>query len=339
MIDVTSIGFLGAGLVRPECVLAHKSGLLFASDWTGNGGIAVIRPDGRATRILARDVAAPLRPNGIALEPGGSFLLAHLGAADGGVYRLFPDGRVDPVLLEIDGRAMPPTNFVHLDESGRIWATVSTRRQPRDLGYRPDVADGFVILLDGSRARIVADGLGYTNECVVHPDGERLYVNETFARRLVSYAVARNGSLGERKVVATFGAGTFPDGLTFDAQGDAWITSIVSNRVIRVDARGRQEIVVEDADASHLEQVEAAYLAGTMGRPHLDTRKSRHLANISSLAFGGVDLSTGYLGCLLGDAVAHFRSPVRGHPPAHWACDLGPLAAQRFFEDEEQHGA
>jgi hypothetical protein len=46
--------------------------------------------------------------------------------------------------------------------------------------------------------------------------------------------------------------------------------------------------------------------------------KSKQLRNISSLAFGGPDLRTGYLGCLLGESVATLRMPVAGHPPIHW---------------------
>ena len=60
------------------------------------------------------------------------------------------------------------------------------------------------------------------------------------------------------------------------------------------------------------------YQASDMGRPHLDGIKSRRLRNISSLAFGGADLRTAYLGCLLGDSLATFRSPVAGTPPVHW---------------------
>ena len=45
---------------------------------------------------------------------------------------------------------------------------------------------------------------------------------------------------------------------------------------------------------------------------------SRVLKNVSSLAFGGADLRTAYVGCLLGDSIAVFDSPVAGHPPAHW---------------------
>jgi len=118
--------------------------------------------------------------------------------------------------------------------------------------------------------------------------------------------------------VTTFGHGTYPDGLTFDAEGGIWITSIVSNRVIRVSPDGSQSLILEDADPAHTDWAEKAYLAGTMGRPHLDKAAGRVLRNISSLAFGGPDLRTAYLGCLLGDALAHFHAPVAGHPPRHW---------------------
>ena len=110
----------------------------------------------------------------------------------------------------------------------------------------------------------------------------------------------------------------FPDGLAFDEEGHAWVVSIVSNRLIRIAPDGTQTVWLEDADPEHLAWVEAAYQANEMGRPHLDGVKSKVLKNISSLAFGGPDLRTGYLGCLLGDALAKLPMPVAGHPPVHW---------------------
>ena len=41
--------------------------------------------------------------------------------------------------------------------------------------------------------------------------------------------------------------------------------------------------------------------------------------NIASIAFGGPDLRTAYLGSLSGDTIATFRSPVAGLPLPHWA--------------------
>ncbi len=314
-IDLDDVEFLGAGLARPECVLCTKAGALFASDW--DGGVTRIGPDGGQQRILA-PASAGLRPNGIALSRDGSFLIAHLGDTDGGVFRLRREGGLEPVLIEGAGEALPPTNFVMEDALGRLWITVSTPRAPRNLGYRRDLAEGFIVLLDQRGARVVARDLGYANEVQIDPSGEWLYVNETFGRRLSRFRIGANGDLSKRQTVTEFGLGTFPDGLAFDCEGAAWVVSIVSNRVIRVDREGRQEILLEDSDAEHLAWVEAAYQAGTLGRPHLDRAASRRLRNVSSLAFGGPDLKTVTLGCLLGDSLARFRSPVAGWPLPHW---------------------
>ena len=316
-IALDDVTFVGGGLVRPECVLATRAGDLYSADW--RGGVAHRRADGsQALYSGALPDGRPARPNGIALRANGNFLCADLGESAGGVFELGRDGSVRAFALRADGLDLPPTNFVHEDARGRVWITVSTRQVPRAAAYRADVADGFIVLADAKGTRVVADGLGYTNEALPSPDGKFLYVNETFARRLTRFRIAADGALQARETVAVFGAGTFPDGLAFDAEGGVWITSIVSNRVIRVAPDGSQQLMLEDCDAAHLAWAEQAYLAGEMGRPHLDGIKSRRLRNISSLAFGGPDLRTAYLGCLLGDAIATFRSPVPGAAPVHW---------------------
>ncbi len=317
-IRVSDLRFVGAGLVRPECVLATRAGRLYTADW--RGGVAATAADGAHTLYAPaerrRDRA--LRPNGIALRRDGSFLLAHLGERTGGVHVLRRDGDVRPLVETVDGVDLPPTNFVHEDAQARVWVTVSTRRVPRAAAYRADVADGFIVLADARGARIVAEGLGYTNEALPSPDGSFLYVNETFGRRLSRFRIAADGTLRSRETVCNFGHGTYPDGLAFDAEGGVWIVSVVSNRVLRVAPDGAQEVILEDADAAHVEWCERAYREGRLGREHLDRAAGRCLKNISSLAFGGPDLRTAYLGCLLGDRVASFRSPVAGHAPVHW---------------------
>lgn len=316
-VELDSLTFVGAGLDRPECALCDAAGRLHVSDW--RGGVTTIDPDGGQHAILAKEPGFALKPNGICLLPDGAYLLAHLGPEVGGVFRLERDGRLSPHLLSVDGVPLPPTNYVHRDDRGRVWVSVSTRLRPRSRGYRADAADGFIVLCHDGGARIVADGLGYPNECVLHPDGQRLFVNETFARRLSAFEIADDGSLRNRTIIARFGDGTYPDGLTFDCEGGMWITSLVSNRVIRVSPQGGQEVVLEDADPDHIAWAEAAYRAGTFDRPHLDTDAGRTLKNISSLAFGGADMRTAYLGCLLGDRIACFQAPIAGWRPPHAA--------------------
>lgn len=312
-----SIEQYGHDLVRPECVLCTSNGRVYVTN--ANGGLTIIEPDGMQNHLLAKNHEFDLAPNGICLLQDGSVLLAHLGAQTGGVFRLFANGYLEPFLTHIDGEPIPPTNYVHLDHDGRVWITVSTRKIPRALGYNPNVTDGFIILVDEQGPRIVADNLGYTNECVVHPDGKRLFVNETFGKKLTSFDISEDGSLTNKTTIVEFGIGTFPDGLTFDSETNIWITSIVSNRIIKILPDGKtQTILLEDNDPEKVKLVEDAFNTGNMTTEHLGNICSKKLKNISSLAFGGANLDQIYLGCLLDTNIYTCSSPVLGHPPSHW---------------------
>lgn len=326
-VSVASLSWRGTGLVRPECVLATASGDLFTSDW--RGGVAHIHPDGTQalyTGGLPQPAAPtpdrPTRPNGIALRRDGSFLMADLGESFGGVYELRRNGAVREVLTRVDGIDLPPSNFVTEDAQDRIWLTVSTRHKPRALAYNNRAADGFIVLMDAKGARIVADGLGFTNEALVSPDGQWLYVNETYHKKMSRYPLRADGSLGSKEVVTTFGHGAFPDGFAFDSAGAAWVTCVIGNQLIRVTQDGAQQMVLEDGNPEYVEWVEAAYNKAELGRQHMDQPHTTQLKNISSIAFGGAGLKTVYLGCLAGDAIAQFRLPdtldLRGHAPVHW---------------------
>src|SRR6056297_508998 len=175
--DIQSIG---QGMVRPECVLATKSGDLFCSD--ARGGYNIVRRDGMTSFVRATGVPPDFLPNGIALLPGRDVLCANL-APSSGVWRVAPNGMAQPFLSEVDGARIPPVNYVGLDQKGRIWITVSTRLEPRHPAFTKGHADGFIILYDESGARIVADNIGFTNEAIVSPCGEWLYVAETVAQR------------------------------------------------------------------------------------------------------------------------------------------------------------
>jgi sugar lactone lactonase YvrE len=318
MLQPRQLDWIGSGLNRPECVLCTADGSVWVSDW--RGGVARIGADGTQNVLLGKVAPdePPLRPNGIALLEDGSFLLADLSEERAGVWRLLRTGEVEPFLLEIAGEPLPPVNFVRVDSRGCVWVTVSTRHRPRSLDYRPDARTGFVVLVDRHGARVVADELGYANECMFDAAEEFLYLNETFARRLTRYRVMEDGSLTDRETVTEFGHGTFPDGLALDTRGGIWVASIVSNRVIRVAPDGSQELILEENDAAHVDRVEEAFRGGSLGREHLDAMPSRWLRSVSSIAFGGPDLRTVYLGCLLGDRIATFRSEIPGTPPVHW---------------------
>ena len=308
-IALAALGATGHDLARPECVLACRDGTLYVSD--KRGGVTRILPDGQQTFFGHADLV----PNGIALQHDGTFLASSLEGVPG-VWRIDRAGHATPWLTEVDGVTLGAVNFVRLDHLGRVWVCVSATDMS---GHTyPTSATGFIALVDQRGARIVAAGLRFTNECVPSADGKYLYVNETFARRLTRFDLAADGTLGARATVTEFGHGVYPDGLALDVEGHVWIVSVVSNRVIRVSPSGRQELMIEDADPAHLDELEHHYQAGTLTRPMLGLNRGQRLANTTSIAFTGPDLRTAQMGCLSGTALATFRSPVAGLPPVHW---------------------
>lgn len=309
---IQPIDSIGQGLDRPEFVACAASGALYA---THRHGLTIIRDSGQT------EIRWPEREgfmtNGFALLPDGRILFANLGAASG-VWQRHPNGRFEPFLLEVDGIPLPPVNYVGIDHAGRIWITVSTRHFPRDLAFRPDVADGFIVVVDQAGARIVADGLAYTNEAHLDPSGNWLYVAETMGRRISRFPLLADNALGEKSCVAEFGPGTFPDGFAFDAQGGIWVAAIVGNRLIHIAADGRQTVVLDDSDEAEIQASEQAFQSGTFVRSHLETGSAHPLRSISSVAFGGPDLRTLHLGSLAATEVLRYRVEVPGATPVHW---------------------
>ena len=315
-VSLSSLRFIGEGLKRPESVIATARGELFVSDHA----------------CSVRELGQPARPvhgmpegfltNGIALTPEREFLVANLGnTSGGGVWKMDHQRQLRPFLMEVDGEPLIFTNFVTVDARGRIWISMSTRKVPRERSFNAQADDGFIAVCDARGARIVADGIAFTNECRVDPTGRWLYVNETYGRKLSRFPIMggdEHWSLGPKEVLHAFTDGDFPDGLAFDVAGGVWVACVVSNRVVRLAPDGTLEVIVEDPDPALIAAAEARYAAGLLGRADVDAGAARALRNVSSVAFGGPDLRTVYLGNLGGDRLATFRSEIAGAQPPHW---------------------
>jgi sugar lactone lactonase YvrE len=308
-LDATTFGRLGSDLHRPECVLVTARGTLYTSD--RRGGVMCISPQGTQS-LLGR---SNLVPNGIALQRDSSFLIANLGE-DGGVWHLDGAGQIRPWLMEFEGHVLPRVNYVTTDAQERHWICVSATKT--DDHYPVDEATGYILLQDASGLRCVADNIRYTNEVRITPDGQWLYVNETFGRCLTRFRLAADGALSQREVVAQFDAGDFPDGLTLDAEGGVWVVCVGSNRVYRVAPDGSRHTVIDDADPACVARLEQAFVARQLTRSMMAAARGRNLQNITSLAFGGPDMRTAYMGSLDAHALMTFRSPVAGLRPDHW---------------------
>lgn len=307
------LGRVGFGLNRPECVLAAPDGSLYTGDWTL--GIAQIDPDGRTESAVEADlVSNGFRPNGIAMTVDGDFLFANMGRA-GGVWRVGRRGEARPFATDLDGQPIPRTNFVLVD-GDRTWITISSRGRKHEH-FTADEDTGQILLVRDGVASVAADGLNWTNEVRLSPDGAHLFVNETFACRTTRFDVAADGTLSNRLRI-DYPGDTYPDGMAFDAEGALWVVCVISNRIIRIEPDLSWSVLFEDADTRDLEAVASAHASGSLTWQQISRSRGSRLSNLSSIAFGGPDLRTIYLGGLGMNDIQVLPSPVAGQPMEHW---------------------
>lgn len=316
-IDPADLVPFATGLSRPECVVTTRTGDLFVSDQIH--AVTCLDSSGQGHPVAKR-VPDDFLCNGFSLTRERHCLIANLGNS-GGVWRLKPDGALTPEIMQVEGVAVPPANYVNATvENGEqvLWVSVSTSLVPRELSFGREAKDGFIFRADAAGVRVVADGLGFTNENKLHPDGNWLYVNETIARRMSRFRLLSDGGLGPRETVIEFGDGIWPDGFEFDAQGGIWIASVVSNRLVRLDPDGTLSIIIDDSNSDAVAAAEASFASDTFSRDDIDAGRLGRLGNLASINFGGPDLKTVYLGSLFNDHLLTFRSPVAGATPHHF---------------------
>lgn len=328
-VDRTSITFHGRDLQRPECILAEADGTLWTADARG-----VMRIDADGTQTLIRQQRANAEagqgaamdaramvlggslPNGIAFNREGDILIANFGTD--ALELMTRDGQSRTLYTEIDGQPLGKMNFVLSDSKGRVWFSVTTRRVPWTLSINEKTADGYVGLIDEHGIRIVADGFVGTNEIRLDAEEKWLYVAETNARRISRLRVGEDGSLSDRKVHGPADLGGFPDGFAIDALGNLWITLILTERLIVLTPEGEVITLLDDGRSEALAVYETHYQAGTTTPELMGACKGTLAPMMASIAFGGPDLRTVYLGSLLGTSLPSFRSPVPGLPLPHW---------------------
>jgi sugar lactone lactonase YvrE len=311
-LDLSELSYTGQDLVRPESVLAQSDGTLWVSD--GRGGITRINPDG-SQQFLG---GLGGEPNGLAMMDDGSILVANIG--EGIVQRLYPDGHSEDFLTEVDGKRLTCANFVFIDSKNRVWMAFSTREQiwwPAAAHPRPD---GFIVLKDDRGARIVADGIYFTNEIRLDAQEEYLYVAETMKARISRFRVQPDGSLTGQEVFgpASLGIGGYVDGFAFDSEGNIWVTTVTRNGLGIITRDGDYHVVFEDPREDVLQAFEQKIADGTAQPNDMLMAAGPTLQFPTSLTFGGPDLRTVYIGSLGMSRLPTFQSPVPGLPMHHW---------------------
>ena len=222
-------------------------GRLWFSDWVAHEVIAV-SPDG-ASEVIADVDAFPFSIDWLAEGP----MLITAGRE---LLRKEEDG--PPARhLDLSGLSEFGWNEIVIDGSGRVYVNGAGF----DLMGGGEFAPGQVVLVaeDGS-ARQVADGIAFPNGMAITPDGATLIVADSYAKALLAFDVAADGSLSGRRTWADLGDGV-PDGICIDAEGAVWYADVPNRRCTRV-AEGGEELDRVEVDRGCF----ACMLGGEDGR-------------------------------------------------------------------------
>jgi len=328
-VDPARIGTAGRDLQRPECILAERDGTLWSAD--ARGGVMRIAADGTQSLItqapdphfdLAASTANSLLsgtlPNGLAFADNGDILISNFGTDR--LERMTRSGETRVLLDNIDGRPLGKVNFVLRDSRNRLWLTVSTMINPWSEAINSTLADGSIILIDEKGPRIVADSFHFTNEIRLDVREEWLYVAETTGKRITRLRVLDDGSLTDREIYgpSNLGAGVV-DGIAFDSFGNLWATMIFADRLVAITPQGDLLELLDDGNAAATARFEKAFETGSPVPFDVTLACGGTVCNwMASVTFGGLDLTTVYLGGLRSTTIPFFSSPVAGLPMVHW---------------------
>ncbi len=308
---LSQLQFVHSGLSRAESIIAEKDGTLWASD--NRGGVTRIDADGSMRTIgnIEGDT------NGLAMDAEGNIYIAHIG--NGKIYKMDKQGNHVVILEEINGQPLGAANYVFIDSKDRLWISISSRLTPWFIAAATPRPDGYIILIDEKGPRIVADGIYFTNEVRMDADEKFLYAAETMGNRILRYPVLEDG-LGEAEVFgpSQFPLGGYPDGITFDAEGNLWVAHIIRNGLGVITPDGDHHMVFEDVRQPAMENAVRLVEQNALTPEAMYACVGPTIQFPASLTFAGPDLKTAYLGSLAMPHLVKFQSPVAGLPLRHW---------------------
>jgi gluconolactonase len=328
-VEPTDIQYIGKDLQRPECILAEQDGTLWAAD--ARGGVVKILPNGEqeiitqsfgASFAQASDDATRFTegtlPNGLAFADNGDILISNFGTDV--LEVMSRDGTTRLLYDNIDGEPIGKVNFVLRDSQNRIWLTISTRIKNWMEAMSPNVADGYIALVDGKGIRIVAEGFRLTNEIRLDAKEEYLYIVETTGQCISRMKVGSDGSLSHRETFGPTKLGRFgfPDGIAFDAYGNLWGTLIMAEQIFALTPEGDFHIILDDGNEESSLALEKAFVEDRLTPDDMLNTGGKIAPWFASVTFGGPDLKTVYIGSLRGTRIPYFQSPVAGLPMVHW---------------------
>lgn len=239
MIPTDAIVVYSDGMDHPEGVTVGPDGAV----WAGGEAGQVYRID-------------PSERNAVEIGSSGGFTLGLAHDADGNVYtcdpikrgiQLFaPDGRNRPYADGSPGGQVVGANHLAFDSCGNLYFS--------DSGHWKQDDGRIFRARPGGEAEIWCDRLRtLPNGVCVSPDESHLYVAMSLGPgRISRVEILPDGSAGVVEDVAIM-AGTLPDGLAFDEQGDLYVVTYRPDAVCVIrTGSSSAELYAEDPEGAVL---------------------------------------------------------------------------------------
>jgi gluconolactonase len=158
---------------------------------------------------------------------------------DGTIVKIDAGGETQRVWgQDSAGAVLVGPNDESSDGKGGAYVTASG---PWESG--PIVGKVYHLTADGALTP-VADDLHYANGIQLSADGKLLYVNESEAGRVITFAVQEDGSLADRRLFVRLTAlgepvDAYPDGIKLGPDGNLYIGQYSAGRIVVVTTDGK----------------------------------------------------------------------------------------------------
>lgn len=247
----------------PESPRWHDGRLYFSDMYDKQ--VLALSDDGRLD-VVCR---VPGEPSGLGWTVEGDLLVVSMQERQ--ILRLH-DHRLE-VYADLSAYVESDCNDMHVDASGRAWVGSFGFSFPFRDGD-PAIATSLLRVEPDGRICRAVDELIFPNGIEISADGT-LYVAETWAFRISTFALGSGGSIAERKTLVKFREAPIaysgdvhratafaPDGICLDAAGSLWVGSATGGGPILVSSTGEIIATVDLGDLTAF----AVCLGGPDGR-------------------------------------------------------------------------
>jgi len=223
-----------------------KDGTLYYAQY---GAHKVSQWDGTSSKVLwSKDGCGP----SAVIPMGEGFAIACYDSSE--MVRISAAGEtIEAIAKDSAGGALVGPNDGTPDGKGGIYFTTSGPRESA-----PIVGRVLHLMPDGT-IHEVANDLHYANGVALAPDGQKLYVNESEAGRVISFKVEADGTLSDRRLFVRLTdleepPEAYPDGIKFGPEGNIYIGLYSAGRIVVTDKEGKlvRKVEVPSAAAPNL---------------------------------------------------------------------------------------